>query len=344
MRCRWKSFHYEFTGKPIIMAEQENTKSVIAAIKFSKVGKNYHFDASNLPQIQIGDSVVVETARGLQIGKVTNLEEQTEKLNQGVFKPVNRITTPADLEKQEEFSKLSEEATQICKKKVREIGFQDIKIVTVEFSFDGRCLTVLYSCEDEESPNLQELQKALRERFNNPRVEFHKVGPRDVARFCDGMGACGLETRCCVKFINEFQPISIKMAKTQDVSLTPQDITGMCDRLRCCLNYEYCHYLEALNNMPKKNKIILTPLGEGKVKELYPLRNAVLVELPEIGNKEFLLDDLNKTSGDTSVQAVEPHSYPQVSQGRSDPNLPRNDQNRPQQQRFFRKDQPRRSR
>ena len=116
---------------------------------------------------------------------------------------------------------------------------------------------------------------------------MRQIGPRDVAKIIGGMGACGLETRCCSTFLSEFSPISIKMAKEQGISLTPSEITGMCGRLRCCLIYEYQQYVEARKQLPKRNKRVITPKGEGKVIDTYPLKDSVLVEIDEVGSEEF---------------------------------------------------------
>jgi cell fate regulator YaaT (PSP1 superfamily) len=116
---------------------------------------------------------------------------------------------------------------------------------------------------------------------------MRQIGPRDVAKILGGMGACGLETRCCSKFLTEFSPISIKMAKEQGISLTPSEITGMCGRLRCCLIYEYEQYVAARKELPKRGKRVVTPQGEGKVVDVYPLRNAVVVEIEGTGWREF---------------------------------------------------------
>jgi cell fate regulator YaaT (PSP1 superfamily) len=115
--------------------------------------------------------------------------------------------------------------------------------------------------------------------YPQSQVEMRQIGPRDVAKLLGGMGACGLETRCCSQFLTEFSPISIKMAKEQGISLTPSEITGMCGRLRCCLIYEYEQYVAARKELPKRGKRVVTPDGEGKVLDSYPLRNVILVEL-----------------------------------------------------------------
>jgi cell fate regulator YaaT (PSP1 superfamily) len=116
---------------------------------------------------------------------------------------------------------------------------------------------------------------------------MRQIGPRDVAKIIGGMGACGLETRCCSQFLTDFSPISIKMAKEQGISLTPNEITGMCGRLRCCLIYEYDQYVEARKNLPKRNKRVVTPRGEGKVVDVLPMNNKVIVLLEGEEGKRF---------------------------------------------------------
>jgi cell fate regulator YaaT (PSP1 superfamily) len=117
---------------------------------------------------------------------------------------------------------------------------------------------------------------------------MRQVGPRDVAKILGGMGACGLEERCCSRFLTEFSPISIKMAKAQGISLNPQEITGMCGRLRCCLVYEYEQYVEARKHLPKRNKRVVTPMGEGRVYDVLPLKDAVIVVFEDGKRAEFL--------------------------------------------------------
>ena len=128
--------------------------------------------------------------------------------------------------------------------------------------------------------------------YPRSRVEMRQIGPRDVAKILGGMGACGLENRCCSMFLTEFSPISIKMAKEQGISLTPTEITGMCGRLRCCLVYEYEQYVAARKALPKRGKRVGTPDGEGKVIDQYPLKQSVLVELNNENRQEFELDQL----------------------------------------------------
>jgi cell fate regulator YaaT (PSP1 superfamily) len=152
-----------------------------------------------------------------------------------------------------------------CRAKLAEIKIPGVKVVAAEFSFDGSRLSFLYSTESESKVDLRKLQSAMQRLYVRSRVEMRQVGPRDVAKLLGGMGACGIDNRCCTMFLTEFSPISIKMAKEQGISLTPNEITGMCGRLRCCLIYEYEQYVEARKVLPKRNKRVVTPSGEGKV-------------------------------------------------------------------------------
>jgi cell fate regulator YaaT (PSP1 superfamily) len=266
----------------------------IVGIKFSKIGKNYYFDASKIPEIKIGDSLIVETSRGWQIGELTEIISDPEILKNASYKPVDRLANSADLIKKEDLRKKSEKALEICQSEIRRQKYAGIKLISSEISFDELILSFLFSSESEESPNFNNVKKVLGKEFPKARIDFHKIGPRDVARYFGGIGSCGLENRCCSQFLCNFESISIRMAKKQGISLTPADITGMCDRLRCCLSYEYCQYVEALQDMPKKNKLVNTPSGRGKITDVSPLRNTVYVYIEEIGIKEFPVSDIEE--------------------------------------------------
>jgi cell fate regulator YaaT (PSP1 superfamily) len=266
----------------------------IVGIRFQKIGKVYHFDASDFQDFAAGDFAVVETRRGKQLGQVVQIldEEAAKSQAKGRWKPIERRATPRDLVLQQLWEKKQLEATINCRAKAAEIGLSRVKIVASEFSFDGRQLTFLYSTEGEETVNLKSLRQAMRRIYNRTKIEMRLIGPRDVAKIIGGMGACGLETRCCSMFLTEFSPISIKMAKAQGVSLNPSEITGMCGRLRCCLIYEYEQYVAARKELPKRGKRVVTPLGEGKVIDVYPLKQAVMVDVKEHGRTEFLKHEI----------------------------------------------------
>ncbi len=248
----------------------------IVGIRLTQVGKVYHFDASPISDLQVGDHVIVETSRGKQLGEVVTKLADPSSPHEGQWKTVERRATPRDLLLKQTWQAKQTEAMIECRARSSELRLP-VKIAAAEYSFDGSRLTFMYSTETEDKVDLKSLRKDMQKKFPQSQVDMRQIGPRDVAKILGGMGACGLETRCCSKFLTDFSPISIKMAKDQGISLTPSEITGMCGRLRCCLIYEYEQYVEARKTLPKRNKRVVTPKGEGKVLDVFPLRDAVLV-------------------------------------------------------------------
>ena len=270
----------------------ETVEQKIVSVRFSKVGKLYNFDASKIENVQKGDVVVVETSRGWQLGEVVTLTSASEHPVEGSWKPIDRIATPVDLIQRQSWQNKEPEVVEKCKTRASELRLSGIKIVVAEYSYDGTRLTIFFSSDSEDKAELKSLRSDMQKMFAPAQVELRQIGPRDVAKIMGGIGACGLECRCCTCFITEFSSISIKMAKEQGISLTPTEITGMCGRLRCCLIYEYENYVEARKTLPKKNKRVMTPDGEGKVLDVFPIRGVLLVEIPEIGKREFAAEDL----------------------------------------------------
>jgi cell fate regulator YaaT (PSP1 superfamily) len=254
------------TDQPI---EKQHT---VAGVRFQRVGKLYHFDYAEYPTLQVGDYVVVETTRGRQMGEVVNFNAIEEENRD--YKPILRMASPRDLILRHHWELQQDEALRVLRQKANEQGgFRDVKWVAALYNYDGSLLTFLYTAEDK--VNVSKLWSDLSRVFPAT-VEMRQVGPRDVAKLLGGFGACG-ELRCCSTFLTDFSPISIKMAKAQGISLNPSEITGMCGRLRCCLVYEYEQYVQARQQLPKKNKRIGTPYGEGRVLDVLPLQDAVLV-------------------------------------------------------------------
>lgn len=259
----------------------------IVGIRFQKIGKVYHFDASNTPELGVGDFAIVETSRGSQLGEVIQIVTDPPPPPEGTWKLIHHKATARDLVLRQIWQKKEVEAMIHCRSKLADLGTPGVKIVAAEFSFDGSRLTFMYSTEAEGKVDLRNLRNAMQRVYTRSHVEMRQIGPRDVAKLLGGMGACGLEMRCCSMFLTEFSPISIKMAKEQGISLTPSEITGMCGRLRCCLVYEYEQYVEARKELPKRNKRVITPAGEGKVVDVYPLKQSVVVELDNGTQHEF---------------------------------------------------------
>ena len=257
-----------------IIAPMQNN---IIGVRFTKIGKIYHFDSSALPDVKPGDHVIVDTSRGKHLGEVIQVLEETPPQPEGGWKTVERGATPRDLLLQQSWQAKQTEAMINCRARVSELHLKDVKIVTAEYNYDGSRLAFLFSTESEEKADLKSLKKDMSQLYPTAHVEMRQIGPRDVAKFLGGMGACGIETRCCSKFLTDFSPISIKMAKEQGISLTPNEITGMCGRLRCCLIYEYEQYVEARKTLPKRNKRVVTPKGEGKVIDVLPMSEKIVV-------------------------------------------------------------------
>ena len=254
--------------------QQQTVTNSIAGVRFHEIGKLYHFGCDHLPDLHVGDFVVVETARGRQLGQVMSRLTTDEDDTRREYKPILRIATPTDMMSQKLWQGREVEALIACREKAAEMGgFDGVKFVAAQYNFDGTLLTFMFTSEDK--VNSTRLRSAM-QRSIKARIEMRQVGPRDVAKLLGGMGACGIP-RCCSTFLTDFSPISIKMAKAQGISLNPTEITGMCGRLRCCLIYEYEQYVEARKQLPRRNKRIGTPHGEGKVIDVHPLRDAVTV-------------------------------------------------------------------
>ncbi|MFQ3565564.1 MAG: regulatory iron-sulfur-containing complex subunit RicT [Aggregatilineales bacterium] len=250
---------------------------LVAGVRFHKVGKLYHFDYSDFPDLQLNDYVIVETTRGRQMGQV--MAFAPAETDGREYKSILRTATPRDLVLRQYWEAQQEEALRVCREKAKQLGgFVDVKFVAAIYNYDGTTLSFLYTSEDKVNTN--RLWGELNKLFA-AQIELRQIGPRDVAKLLGGYGACG-ELRCCSTFLTDFSPISIKMAKAQGISLNPSEITGMCGRLRCCLVYEYEQYVEARQKLPKKNKRIGTPYGEGKVIDVLPLQDAVIVVVDDV--------------------------------------------------------------
>jgi len=263
----------------------------VIGIQFEKVGKIYYFDASNYPDLNIGSYVIVNTLRGLQLAQIIKINIPIESVKEEL-KPIERPATSRDLILKQMIVEKEKDAVKLVQDYLIASHQNGVKIASAEYSFDASRLTFFINSEADPKFNIKNFQNEISRKFPDTKVEIRQVGPRDIAKALGGMGACGLETRCCSKFLMEFQSISIRMAKTQDISLTPSEITGMCGRLRCCLLYEYEFYEEALKTLPKRKKIIQTPMGEGKVIQVLPLSQSVIVSIPDQGPRQFSNEEL----------------------------------------------------
>jgi cell fate regulator YaaT (PSP1 superfamily) len=264
----------------------------VVGIQFNPVGKQYHFDAKGITDLRPGDRVVVNTSRGKQLGIVTGYVPE-EELEGRTCKPIERRATPRDLVMHQQWQAKALSAVVTCTEKAEALGLKDYKFIQAEYNFDGSQVTILYTAEKKRG-DLNELQRELR-RILRTRVELYQAGPRDLAKTLDGLGACGIP-RCCSRFLTRFSSVSIRMAKAQNISLTPSEITGVCGRLRCCLAYEYEQYVEAAEGLPRRGKEVVTPYGKGRVVEVRTLAGDTVVEVDgvrhvvgreDLGKQEF---------------------------------------------------------
>jgi cell fate regulator YaaT (PSP1 superfamily) len=258
------------------MSEVIAEKSDYVGVRFQKLGKLYHFKLGRENNIEPGDHVVVETRRGRHLGQVIAYIDPSQVHHIRNVRPVERKANPRDLVMKQVWETKELDALISCREKASSMEIKDAKFVKAEYSFDGAWLTLFYTTENKRL-NVQNLRSALG-RSLRTRVEMRLIGPRDVAKIMGGYGACGAP-RCCSTFLTEFSPVSIRMAKAQGISLSPQEITGMCGRLRCCLVFEYEQYVEAKKVLPRMGKRIGTPYGVGRVRDVRVLRDSVVVDV-----------------------------------------------------------------
>jgi cell fate regulator YaaT (PSP1 superfamily) len=282
------------------------SNSNIIGVQFEQVGKIYYFDASRYPDLQPGDPVIVRTSRGLQLANITQVNLDIEALDLSSFKSVERPATAQDLLQRKALKLKEEEMTERILAHLIQQDLSAIKVVSVEYSLDGDRLFILLNSESSVNFNIKRLHQDIQNMDKDVQLEIRQIGPRDAAKLIGGMGACGMETRCCSKFLTEFASISIRMAKTQDISLTPSEITGMCGRLRCCLMYEYDQYVEAIKTLPRRRRKVITPMGEGRVVQILPLRQAVIVDLPNVGPRQFTKEALDRAEKIENGEEVPP--------------------------------------
>ena len=246
----------------------------VVSIKFKNRGKNYFFDPGKL-DIKTGDKVIVETSTGLEIADcIRGNHAVMETAVVQPLRPVVRIATADDLRVTEINKKRENEAFEICQQKIAEHGL-DMKLVDVEYTFDNSKILFYFTADGR--VDFRELVKDLASVFRT-RIELRQIGVRDEAKMLGGLGICG-RPFCCSQFLGDFQPVSIKMAKEQGLSLNPTKISGSCGRLMCCLKYEQDAYEDALKRMPKNDSFVQTPDGPGNICDVNVLKETVHVRL-----------------------------------------------------------------
>ena len=248
----------------------------VIGVRFKDVGKIYYFDPNSVP-LKIGDYVIVETARGVECGQVAMANKQLEDTE--ILFPLKKMirkATEKDLECLKQNKEKEKKAFKICEEKILQHNL-DMKLVDVEYTLDNNKILFYFTADGR--VDFRALVKDLASVFRT-RIELRQIGVRDEAKMLGGIGVCG-RPFCCSSFLGEFQPVSIKMAKEQGLSLSPVKISGTCGRLMCCLKYEQSVYDELIRLTPKVGAMVDTPDGRGRVVETNVLTGNLKVRLED---------------------------------------------------------------
>ncbi|MHC0039243.1 PSP1 domain-containing protein [Pseudoneobacillus sp. C159] len=272
----------------------------VVGVRFKKAGKIYYFDPGDL-SIEKDDFVIVETVRGVEFGRCVIAPKKVGEND--VVLPLKKVLRLADQKDRmivDENKQAAAEAYQICNEKVNAHDL-DMKLVDVEYTFDRNKVIFYFTADGR--VDFRELVKDLAAIFRT-RIELRQIGVRDEAKMLGGIGPCG-RMLCCSTFLGDFDPVSIKMAKDQNLSLNPTKISGLCGRLMCCLKYENDEYESAKEQLPDLGEIIETPLGRGKVVGLNILEKVLQVELKDQERViEYTIDEIIK-EGAVSLQSTD---------------------------------------
>ena len=272
-----------------VMEHMEGSKlKNIIGVRFKKVGKIYFFNPKNL-KVNKGDKVIVDTAQGEEMGTVmiANRTVEDDKIV-APLKKVIRIANEKDKKHYNDCRKIEKEAFKVCEKKIKEHKL-DMNLTDVEYKFDNS--KILFYFTADERIDFRELVKDLAAIYKT-RIELRQIGVRDQVKRIGGNGVCGREL-CCCSFLNDFESVSIKMAKEQNLSLNQYKISGACGRLMCCLKYEDNVYAEKLKHLPKVGAIVKTEEGEGEIDSIETLKEMVIVKIPEEDGEGYFYRKFN---------------------------------------------------
>ena len=289
-----------------------NWMATVIAVRFQKAGKLYYFDPAGI-WANPGDHVIVETVRGIELGEViTSAREVPDEAIVAPLKNVLRLATEDDLRRAEANAKNEKMAFDLCLEKIAARKLE-MKLISVEYTFDNSKVIFYFTANGR--VDFRELVKDLAAVLKT-RIELRQIGVRDEAKMLGGLGSCGRPI-CCGTFLGDFQPVSIKMAKEQNLSLNPTKISGQCGRLMCCLKYEQDYYEETLKKLPKVGKEVLTPDGVGNIVEINVLRERVKVKLrlsdDTFDVREYPIDDVKRVEckAFSRPEPKKPESAPQ---------------------------------
>ncbi len=261
----------------------------VAGIKFKTAGKIYDFKSGAFV-LNLGDRVIVETEQGLGFGSIAKQPHEVEG-GEKKFKSIVRLATKEDFIKRDELKHLEKRAFEFCIQCINDLGLL-MNLFSVESTFDRNKLTFFYTADGR--IDFRELIKLLVKEYSI-RIEMRQVGIRNLSKHCGGVGKCGREL-CCSSFMQSFEPVSIKMAKEQGLSLNPTKISGVCGRLMCCLTFENKTYKHCKKKMPKLGKPITIEAGKGKVVRQNVLKESITVRMEDRTEVEVPLTKLKKNT------------------------------------------------
>ena len=266
--------------------------AIVVGVRFKKPGKVYYFDPNEIP-VNAGDSVVVETVRGVELGVCSMAAtEIPDSETVPPLRRVVRVATEEDIRQVERNRENEKIAYDICTEKITAHKIE-MKLIDVEYAFDNSKIIFFFTANGR--VDFRSLVKDLASVFKT-RIELRQIGVRDEAKMLGGLGPCG-RSICCGSFLGDFQPVSIKMAKEQNLSLNPTKISGLCGRLMCCLKYEQDHYEESRKKLPRVGKTVITPDGRGYVIDVNVLRQTVKVRVNDNDAtevKEYAVSDVRR--------------------------------------------------
>jgi cell fate regulator YaaT (PSP1 superfamily) len=260
----------------------------VVGVRFREAGKIYYFDPTGFEGLKVGTYVIVDTARGEDVGQVIVAPKQVADGEVvGQLKGILRRAEPWDLLRMQHFRDREEQALEKCHQKIAEHGLP-MKVIRAEYNFDGSRLVFYFTAE--KRVDFRKLVRELAKTFKS-RIELKQVGVRDESKMMGDLGCCG-RPLCCASFLCEFNPVSIKMAKQQDLPLSPMEISGICGRLLCCLAYENDYYAEVKKRLPKVGDVVVTSYGSGKVTDINVLKETLSVDLGRETTVEISAEEL----------------------------------------------------
>ena len=292
--------------------------ATVIGVRFKKAGKVYYFDPDGIWP-RPGDYVIVETARGVEFGEVvTGSRSVNDAQIVAPLKKVIRVASPEDIQRAENNEKREAEAFKICQERIAKHKL-DMKLVSVEYTFDNNKIIFYFTANGR--VDFRDLVKDLAAVFKI-RIELRQIGVRDEAKMLGGLGSCGRPI-CCGAFLGDFQPVSIKMAKEQNLSLNPTKISGQCGRLMCCLKYEQDNYEQVLKRVPRVGKDIVTPDGVGVITEINCIKETIRVRIrvddDSFDVREYAIDDVRRPGPDDAAAIREQRQEKPPRRGRPQP-------------------------